>query len=136
MTYHCEVVFNYREVIKELIRLALNREKALTISNQRDKETVINLGDISMELTNEEKELSEFIGRLDFEVIKVIQTVMYIGRDGTKWDTPYDIYSNERKDMDDRGWNSKEIEANHMESKMPLGSYLINGLGILQIQLQ
>lgn len=131
MIYHCEDVFKCRNEIKELIRLGLNREKVLT-SKFNDTEVSSFTDDADLP---EEKELINYLVSLDFETIKVIQTLMYIGREGgCKGDTPYEIYTKERAYMDERGWSKKAIEAAQIEEKMPLGAYLINGLGILQVQ--
>lgn len=58
-----------------------------------------------------------------------MQTIMYIGRDGSfaEEDGSYDYYES-RKAMDKQGWHQdKTIEANQMAEKVPLAEYLFDG---------
>lgn len=73
---------------------------------------------------------------LDFETIKVLQVIMYLGRDREydKQDTPEEIYRKDREYFDSQGWNTQSIETNQMIGKVPFDQYLEIGLEILQIR--
>ncbi|MFJ8116656.1 hypothetical protein [Bacillus mycoides] len=88
------------------------------------------------ELSRREKELDAYLDGLDFEVIKTLQVIMYLGivRDYDKEDTPEEIYRKEREASDSQGWNTKSIEINQMTEKLPLDEYLQNGLSILGVR--
>lgn len=79
--------------------------------------------------------LVEYCRTLSFEQIKILQCVMYLGRDRqyNKTDSPRDIYMARRKYFDRRGWENKDIEMFQMIEKLPLDEYLEAGLKILQI---
>lgn len=80
-------------------------------------------------ISGKEKELFEYLSSLDYEIVKVIQTIMYIGRDTSciREDGTYDYFFT-RKCMDQRGWNKdKEIEALQIAEKLPLAEYLRSG---------
>lgn len=80
-------------------------------------------------ISGKEKELFDYLSSLDYETIKVIQTIMYIGRDASciREDGTYDYFYT-RECMDKRGWNEdKEIEALQIAEKLPLAEYLRNG---------
>lgn len=84
-----------------------------------------------------EKDLFDFLNSLDYEVIKTIQTIMYIGRDTyfEEKDGTYN-YKNAREIMDRQGWQKdKELEVNQMVGKMPLAKYLKDGFKKLNINL-
>ncbi|QPK89801.1 DUF3775 domain-containing protein [Bacillus velezensis] len=85
--------------------------------------------------SNEDMELNNYLDRLTFEDIKVLQTVMYLGRD-KDYDSKMssaEIYREQRGFFDNEGWQRKEIEAGQMSEKTPLDRYIINGLDILNI---
>lgn len=80
-------------------------------------------------ISGKEKELFDYLVSLDYEVIKVLQTIMYIGRDSSsiREDGTYDYFYT-RQCMDQRGWNEdKEIEAYQIAQKLPLAEYLRKG---------
>lgn len=83
-----------------------------------------------------EKALEEYLLKLDFEQIKILQTIMYLGRDHNynQNDTPEQIYKEEREYMDSLGWEDKWREVNKIMEKAPLDMYLKNGLKILKIK--
>ncbi|MDA2546910.1 hypothetical protein ACQVWG_05770 [Bacillus cereus] len=80
--------------------------------------------------------LDNYMDELDFETIKTLQVIMYLGRDRdyNKQDTPEEIYRKEREYFDSQGWNTKSIETDQMTSKVPFGQFLEEGLEILQIR--
>lgn len=82
-------------------------------------------------------QLRTYCETLDFETIKVLQTIMYLGRDRDYDynDTPEEIYKKQREYFDLQGWNTQEIETNQMIGKKPLPQYLREGFEILKISL-
>lgn len=82
-------------------------------------------------------ELVAYLNELDYEVVKTIQVIMYLGRDEDYdgYDIPEEIYRKQRKYFDSLGWNNKVIEINQIAEKMPLDIYLTNGFKILDIHL-
>ncbi|MEB9611472.1 DUF3775 domain-containing protein [Bacillus cereus] len=94
-----------------------------------------NRSSVGKEFAEKEQLLESYLEKLDFETIKTLQTIMYLGRDREydKADTPEEIYRKERGYFDSRGWNTKDIEINQMTEKAPLDQYLEAGLEILKI---
>lgn len=91
----------------------------------------------NLRYSEKEQKLFDFLNNLDFESVKIIQTIMYIGRDNdyNKTDS-YEIrYEKYRKSLDINGWNDKEIEVSQIVQKLPLDKYLKNGFDILGINL-
>ncbi|TXR98724.1 hypothetical protein DN390_16395 [Bacillus sp. SH7-1] len=88
------------------------------------------------ELSRREKELDAYLDGLDFEVVKTLQVIMYLGRDRDhdKEDIPQEIYRKQRAAFDFQGWNTKSIEINQMTEKLPLDEYLQDGLRILGLR--
>lgn len=87
--------------------------------------------------SEKEQKLFDFLNNLDFESVKIIQTIMYIGRDHDyketdNYETRYEKY---RKSLDINGWNNKEIEVSQIVQKVPLDRYLKDGFDILGINL-
>lgn len=83
------------------------------------------------------RELSEYLDNLDYETIKVLQTIMYIGRDSTYMqnDGSYS-YEYARKSLDGQGWHDdKTIEANQIAGKTPLGKYLRKGCSKIELNI-
>ena len=84
-----------------------------------------------------ERELLDFLNSLDYEVVKALQVIMYIGRDSScmENDGTYS-YEKTRNHFDKRGWNSdKSIEVHQMVEKVQLVEYLKEGLKKLNIVL-
>lgn len=81
--------------------------------------------------------LVNYLQSLDYDDIKMLQTVMYLGRDQDydKSLTPHFIYQNEFDYFKKHGWVSKEVEINQMTEKLPLADYLKSGLDILKVSL-
>lgn len=80
------------------------------------------------------EELKNFLNALDFEVVKTIQTIMYLGRDKDyENDIPIDRFKKVKKGLI---WNNqKSIEVNQIVSKLPLDKYLEEGFKILGIKI-
>lgn len=88
-------------------------------------------------IKGKEKELFDFLNSLDYEVVKVFQVIMYIGRDSfcEEEDGTYN-YTETRKYFDERGWNpDKSIEVYQMVEKVDLATYLKDGCKKLNIVL-
>ncbi|WP_346962254.1 hypothetical protein [Clostridium sp.] len=87
---------------------------------------------------NDNNNLEDYLLELEFEAVKVIQTIMYIGRDRDypENSNPQDIYRYNREGLDGQKWNSKEVEVSQIVSKAPLYGYLRDGFKILQINIQ
>lgn len=125
------------EMLKKVYVLA--GERAAEIKSKGNKG--LNLGDLE-ELKKElrtsypkKQQLINYLESLSFEDIKVIQTVMYLGRDTDyeEYETYKERYENNRKALDSRGWDTKSIEINQIVQKAPLDRYLLNGFRILNI---
>lgn len=99
-----------------------------------------NMSSISIDdlvIRGKEKELFDFLNSLDYEVVKSLQVIMYIGRDSSciEEDGTYN-YEKSRKVFDKQGWNEdKSIEVNQMVEKVHLAEYLKDGLKKLNINL-
>lgn len=80
--------------------------------------------------------LEDYLESLDFETIKIIQTIMYLGRDKEYDELPRPElrYKKLREYFGKSGWSTKEIEINQMVSKMPFSKYLKDGFEILGIK--
>ncbi|MGD1416415.1 hypothetical protein [Bacillus stercoris] len=103
-------------------------------------EKVINLAEARRELvdsgeddTKEDIELLKYVETLNYEDIKVLQTVMYLGRDRDydKSMSTSEIYRDYRDYFDRKGWKNQKVDAGQMTDKTPMGTYLIDGLKIL-----
>lgn len=110
------------------IKLAI--DDICMLSNKREQERQAG----AAEPVPADVKLREYVDNLDFETIKVIQTIMYIGRDGDeRTNNPVEIYINARSSFELDGWNTKEIETNQMLNKTPLHEYLKEGCKLLNI---
>lgn len=87
----------------------------------------------------EEKErlLDDYLMSLPFEDVKMIQTVMYLGRDKdyNSSHTPRQIYEDYFGTFDAQGWSDKGMEVNQMTDKSPLADYIRDGLAILRVSV-
>lgn len=102
------------------------------------KEVVIDLHNLSSDEDEAaEAPLRDFLDSLDFETVKTIQCIMYLGRDRDydHGDAPNEILKKQRAYFDAVGWTDKEIEINQIVEKAPLYRYLSRGFEILQVAL-
>ncbi|MFJ6411921.1 hypothetical protein ACIQLG_03910 [Terribacillus saccharophilus] len=81
--------------------------------------------------------LEEYLTNLDLEELKVIKTVMYIGRDRDYRDNEsfqerYDYMWNY---LNRKGWGTKELEVEILCGKTPLDDYLEEGCQILGFRI-
>lgn len=81
--------------------------------------------------------LNNYMGSLNFDDVKMLQTIMYLGRDCDydKTQSPLDIYNDHFGYIGGSGWKTKDIEINQMTEKLPLADYLRSGLEILGISI-
>lgn len=120
---------NYLDDIWEIIRIASERSDEYWSKNKEGEPVELSWDIDELAFSGKEKELFDYISSLDYEEIKTIQTIMYIGRDGScaEKDGTYDYFKT-RKCMDAKGWNEdKDIEAMQMVEKIPLADYLRKG---------
>ena len=130
---------NLKEVLNKVYFLA-NERRIEEESTCVDGIKVDNLDSLDIEnlgYSKKEQELFNFLNSLDLESVKIIQTIMYIGRDHDydKTDSYETIYEEYRKSLDSNGWNDKEIEVSQIVQKVPLDIYLKDGFDILGINL-
>jgi hypothetical protein len=130
---------NLKEVLNKVYVLA-NERRIEEESTYVDGIKVDNLDSLDIEnwgYSKKEQELFNFLNSLDFESVKIIQTIMYIGRDHDydKTDSYEAGYEDYRKSLDSNGWNDKEIEVSQIVQKVPLDIYLKDGFDILGINL-
>ncbi|HEF5706433.1 DUF3775 domain-containing protein [Bacillus thuringiensis] len=131
-------------VFKDVIKLA--RDRRVYYEQNVPEGVVYTLQEISafhkssegQKLEEKKQVLKKYLEELDFDTVKIIQSIMYLGRDRDhdKQDTPEEIFRKLREDFDALGWHSKSIEINKIVEKAPLDEYLEDGLKILQINLK
>jgi len=115
--------------IQKIISLADERSEEYWSENKEGEAVELSWKLEDLGYSGKEKELFEYISALEYEEIKTIQTIMYIGRDTSsiQEDGTYDYFKT-RECMDKKGWNEdKEIEAMQMVEKIPLADYLRSG---------
>lgn len=131
----------YSKVFEVVYSLAKMRNRDFG-GKKRKAQTdgIINLAEITRDDLYEDfyygvsKELENFLMALDFETVKIIQVIMYLGRD-KDYDEKLpveEIYKQVRAGFDG-SWAEKYIEVNQMVEKFPLDKYLANGFKILKI---
>ncbi|NYB73868.1 DUF3775 domain-containing protein [Sedimentibacter hydroxybenzoicus DSM 7310] len=127
----------YNEMFRKVIELAEAYYKAECTKETYESTIDFDaLEDLKKDI--EEKALEDYLDKLDYEVIKVLQTIMYIGRDGIdeKDISPQQIYERAREYFDSRGWHEdKMIEIYLMTEKFPLVNYLKDGFKLLKISI-
>lgn len=134
------MLFNGKEqIFRDIIHFAEAREKAHDLAKSENGifEKAI---DFKLSPAEEAAEVSlkNYMDSLTFEDIKMLQVVMYLGRDrdhDKTLSTPLEIYNDYFKYFDGMGWHSKEIEINQVIEKAPLADYLKSGLEILNVEL-
>lgn len=126
-----------REVFRTVIKLAEERRKCDKFEGGTIQELLEYEQSEDNKLYKEkDKALTEYLDKLDFEQIKILQTIMYLGRDQDydSNDTPEQIYKKQREYFDNLGWNEKWMEVEKILEKAPLDQYLKKGLEILKIE--
>lgn len=83
------------------------------------------------------KELVKLLNSFDFEAVKILQVLMYLGRDRDydRREVPETVYKEHRMLLNSGGWKSQEIEVNQMTSLIPFGTFLEQGFEILGIPI-
>lgn len=134
---HVGLFRNIRDILREVLRMS----KEYGDIGKKERRSIINLADFIEEddsvRQNYRTQFNAYLNFLDFEVVKVIQIIMYLGRDEdyNRDDSVADIYRNYREDFDKKGWSTQEIEISQMLSKSPrLYGYFLNGYKILKIE--
>ncbi|MGQ7672618.1 hypothetical protein ACTGX8_05995 [Streptococcus suis] len=80
------------------------------------------------------KKLTDYLDSLSYDQVKIVQTVMYVGRD-----TSYEMTNINPEDLYEEVFNSltwhedKSIEISQIAQKSPLDDYLIRGMELLKI---
>lgn len=124
--------------LKIIFRITVELAKKRRIIEEQNRNNSTTIGDyINTQPSDERKkaykDLYDFLNALDFEIVKTIQTVMYIGRDNGNGCSPEEIYVNKKQSLP---WSDeKSIEVSQMADKIPLDSYLLEGLEKLKIEL-
>lgn len=121
---------DYIDVLRKIISLAEIRDKAAEHEYGEDGviESVVDLSDISIEEKEEDKALYEYLKSLQYDAIKVIQVIMYIGRGDFLDDDGTSSFSEAWSFFEQQGWNvNKEVEAMQIYEKAPLAEYLRDG---------
>lgn len=119
----------YMNDIQKIIDLADERREEYWSKHKDGEAAELSWKPEDLWYSGKEMELLEYISSLDYEEIKTIQTIMYIGRDAScmQEDGTYNYFKT-RECMDKRGWNKdKKIEAMQMVEKVPLADYLRKG---------
>lgn len=128
----------YAIILREVINLAKIRRNEYEGKYASSKSKKMTIKEYLEVEDKTESDLYNFLNALDYETIKVLQTLMYLGRDKdyNKNLHSRDIYLRERSYFDNQvGWKTKEIEINQMVEKLPLDEYLEDALEILRIEL-
>lgn len=73
--------------------------------------------------------LQEWLNKQPFETIKVLQTLLYIGRDEDlrKGTTAQDVYTNQRTLLDKNGWSTLDVEVRQITGKADAVQQIIRG---------
>lgn len=130
-----------KDVFRKVIELSEKRKKAMTDSREDYELRVTDIDNLiekAMVESEEDRNLREYLESLDYETIKTLQIVMYLGRDQNynENDTPEELFRKMREHFDELGWHEdKELEINQMIEKAPLDKYLKDGLRILKITI-
>jgi hypothetical protein len=132
---------NIKEYLQRTIELARARSSAYSIISKRGETGLEEMirDKHSPEYNDSEAKkdaLTSYLNSLDFECVKDIQTIMYLGRDEDfeESDSYQKRFEEARKYFDEAGWNKKNIEVHQMTEKLPLAEYLANGMKILNIK--
>ena len=137
---------NYTEILKTVRLFALDRERK---TDAEDRYTLSSFADIDLsriQAERNEDQLLNYLHKQTMDAIKIIQTVMYIGRDfADQYDTQQEIsipVANPdalvvgwMRDLKaGTGWKSKTVEIEMIYEKASLGTYLSKAFEILGIK--
>ena len=109
--------------------------------SEPNEDVIINFSEFDLDdlaESEEEHNLRVYLESLDYETVKTIMVIMYLGRDRDykRNDPPEEILRQQKEYFDLLGWSGeKEIEVDQMVGKIPLGEYLRTGLNILNIDI-
>lgn len=135
---HVGLFRNLRGILREVLRKS--REYSSIGEKQRGITSFSDLVEDNNleEWRNYRIQFGDYLNALDFETVKIIQVIMYLGRDEDYNinDSTADIYRKFREDFDKNGWNTQELEVNQILGKSPrLYGYFLNGYKILKIDV-
>lgn len=83
-------------------------------------------------IINAEKEIENFMMALEYDVLKDIMAIMYIGAvgcDGLEPDAAFEIFK------ETISWSGKKLDVTHVIEKSPLDKYIKVGCELLKINL-
>ncbi|MCS0674626.1 DUF3775 domain-containing protein [Cytobacillus firmus] len=129
------------QIFKDVIRLAGARKLALQQSGF-DGGSIQEIYEFEktpagQRIQAAESQLDDYVSTLGYDDIMMLQTVMYLGRDRDydRSQSSEEIYQEYLNYLKENGTNDKDIEANQMTEKGPLGDYLKSGLEILGVSI-
>lgn len=119
-------------VFEEVIKLA----KEITILKKSENGEEINKDNL-YEVRDKESDLIKYLNEQDYEILKDIITVMYIGvdMDHDKEESPKMIFDLEKMFLSSQGWAQKEILIYTISCKSLLDEFLKDGLKVLNIEI-
>ena len=129
---------NYIDEILKVISLAEIRDRATEHEYGESGviDSVVNFSDISLEEREEDKALYKYLNSLQYDAIKVIQVVMYIGRGDFLDEDGTSSFSEAWDFFEEQGCNeNKQVEAMQIFEKAPLAEYLRSGCKRLGIHI-
>jgi len=128
----------YTDIFNKALELTEKRHNIYLEDSKKYPSGIIKMEEIQEcpEYEEMDRELFKYLNSLDYEAIKILQTIMLLGRqkDYNKKLFGEAIYVDYREGVDGSiGWHSKELDINYMTEKEPLNEYLKDGLKILGI---
>ena len=133
----------YNKKIKEILTLALLKEAEY---NKEVKSGIHSVGISDFlkywkeledyESTKIDKDLTNTLNELDEQIVLCVQALMYLGcvYESNEGITPLKAYKLIYQDLKNNG-DEKDIRIEMMIGKVPFGSYLENGLRLLNVNL-
>lgn len=127
------------EILNDLINLAKTRREyhdKYSLKSGSMKELMEYEKTENHQKVKEKKEaLENYLNTQDFEDVKIMQVVMYIGRDTEQSNVKpaAELFEDNYNAFDRNGWNKKSIEVSQMVQKVPLDEYLIKGKELLNL---
>lgn len=120
-------------IVNKVIHLASNRKNSERLFMSKYYPNGVSMASTSkynntseyQQYKADEKDLDDYLESLEYDDIKDLQTLMYLGREDEN------NFVEMRRSLDLRGWNrDKRIEAYQMVEKLPLDEYLTTGIEI------
>lgn len=142
-------MFNeYNDIFKNVLKLAKKLDEANKKYGENGEELINGVRVVTEEeksrfmksenykiIYSYKSDLKYYLLSLDYDLIKILQTIMYIGRDNDYSQLePISRVNKVNEQLEDTR-NGKEIEIQGMLDKEPLYKYLKKGFKRLQIQI-